>query len=115
MEFRVKRLPKPEVTVSGITGTKATAAQLGVSPGIIAVYPNTEFEDAKVRTTSFRIEAYQNGIAVIATTITGNLFPDTLKGQLRSLRKGTKVYITEIRTSGPDGPGTASDMSITIQ
>ncbi|MCE2772976.1 MAG: hypothetical protein LW750_06015 [Bacteroidetes bacterium] len=115
MEFRVKRLPKPEVTISGVMGTRATAAQLGVSPGIVAVYPNTEFEDAKVRTTSFRIEAYQNGVAVIATTINGNMFTAALQGQFRSLRKGTKVYITEIKTSGPDGLGTASDISITIQ
>lgn len=114
-EFRVKRLPKPYASVSGVTGGKATKAQMQASPGIICVYENFEFP-AKPKITKFRVEVVRNGIIDQTNILPGNLFETTCKAKFTNLVRGNKIIISDMEAVGPDGiPVKLDPLVINIQ
>jgi gliding motility-associated protein GldM len=116
MEFNVKHLPKPQTTVSGCPaeGGRVKANIIGNSLGISSIYPNTDFEDAKCKVTSYHMEIYQNGIACCDKTFSGNLFDPSVQKQLRACKPGARIFITQIKTAGPDGGASGNDLSFVI-
>jgi gliding motility-associated protein GldM len=114
-EFRVKRLPKPYASVSGVNGGKATKSQMQASPGLICVYENFEFP-AQPKVTKFRVEVMRNGIVDQTNIITGNLFDQACKNKFSGLARGNKVIISDIEAVGPDGiPVKLDPLVIAIQ
>lgn len=114
-EFRVKRLPKPYASVSGVSGGKATKAQLLASPGILCIYENFDFP-AKPKVTKYKMEIVKNGIIDQTAPKTGNLFDQQCKDKMGGLTRGSKVIITEMEAIGPDGiPVKLDDIVITVQ
>lgn len=114
-EFRVKRLPKPYASVSGVTGGKATKSQMQASPGLICVYENFEFP-AKPKITKFRVEIVRSGIIDQTAVLPGNLFESTCKTKFANLVRGNKVIISDMEAVGPDGiPVKLDPLVITIQ
>lgn len=116
MEFRVKRLPKPLATVSGVNGSKATANQLNSSPGIIVKYDEGFDFDAKASIVSYTYEVMSNSIASMPKPISGPLFNSAFKTATQNLKKGTVVFLDNIVAVGPDGQQVRLDpITIKIQ
>ena len=115
MDFRVKRLPKPYASVSGVTGNKASSSQLGASPGLLCVYRDFDYE-AKPKVTSFKYEIWNGGIGSPSKLYTGNLFDQDTQTRFRGLRRGNRVIFTEIKAVGPDGVTvTLDDVTVIVQ
>jgi gliding motility-associated protein GldM len=116
MEFRVKNLPKPQISVSGCPadGGRVKASVLAAALGISSVYPYTDFEDAKCKVTTYHISVFQNNIGILDKDYTGNLFDPAVKKIFAGLKKGAHVYIEEVKTSGPDGVNSATPLSFII-
>lgn len=113
--FRVKRLPKPYASVSGVSGGKATKSQMSASPGIMCVYENFDFP-AKPKITKYRVEIVRNGIVDQTQIKSGNLFDQQCKDKFAGLTRGNKVIITDLEAVGPDGiPVKLDPLVITIQ
>ncbi|CAN5232376.1 gliding motility protein GldM [soil metagenome] len=114
--FKVKNLPKPETSVSGCPagGGRVKAAVLASALGITSVYPYTDFEDAKCRVASYHMEIYKDGIAIEDKDHQGNLFDDAMRTKLKALKPGSRVFITMIKTNGPDGLSKGNDLSFVI-
>ncbi|CAN5901880.1 gliding motility protein GldM [soil metagenome] len=113
--FRVKRLPTPFASLSGITGSKVTAPKLGSLAGIGCSYgPDFEF-NANPHVTSFTYEVTVNGFFSGPVPVKGNLFDEDAKKKFRSLKKGSHVLIENIVAIGPDNvPVTLPPISLTI-
>jgi hypothetical protein len=102
MDFRVKYLPKPEVSVSGIDGNKTSASKLASSLGLVVKYgPDFEF-DAKPRVVSFTYSYSINGAFSGDKQVTGNLYDPTFQQNIKRLAKGSRVLIENIVAVGPD-------------
>jgi gliding motility-associated protein GldM len=115
MDFRVKRLPKPYASVSGVTGNKAGANVMSTSPGLLCVYRDFDYE-AKPRVTSFQYEIWNGGIGSLSPVQNGNLFTTTVQNQFKSLKKGNRVIFTNIKAVGPDGVAvTLDEVTVIIQ
>ncbi len=115
MEFRVKRLPKPYGSLSGVDGSKVTAAKLGSLAGIACSYgPDFEFQ-ANPRVVSFTYEITVNGFFEAPKPVKGNLFDQGMQTKFRSLKKGTRVIFDNIVAIGPDNqPVTLPAISLII-
>jgi gliding motility-associated protein GldM len=115
MEFRVKYLPKPYGSLSGVDGPKVTAAKLGSLAGIACSYgPDFEFK-ANPKITSFTYEYSVNGVFSAPVPVRGNLFDANMQGKFRSMKKGTRVIFDNIVAIGPDNRAvTLPAISLTI-
>ncbi len=115
MEFRVKRLPKPIATISGVEGSKVTAAKLASTRGIGVSYgPDFEFK-ANPKIISFTYEVSVNGFFEVPKPVSGNLFDAVVQAKFHSLKKGSHVIIDNIVAIGPDEqPVNLPPMSLTI-
>lgn len=102
MDFRVKRLPKPYASASGVTGNKTGANVLSASPGLLCVYRDFDY-DAKPKVTSYQYEIWNGGIGSLSAVQNGNLFSSSVQAQFRGLKKGSRVIFTNIKAVGPDG------------
>ncbi len=102
MEFRVKYLPKPEATISGVDGSRTTANTLASSLGMIISYgKDFEFE-AKPRIVSFTYTVTVNGIFTPPVKVNGNLFGSAAQTTFKKLQRGSHVIIDDIVAVGPD-------------
>lgn len=115
MEFRVKRLPKPFASASGVAASKTTSNYLAASPGLLCVYRDFDYE-AKPKVTSFQYEIWNGGIGSLSPVQNGNLFSVATQNQFKALRKGNRVIFTNIKAVGPDGvTQTLDDITYIIQ
>jgi gliding motility-associated protein GldM len=100
-EFRVKRVPDPEAYCAGQTDGLISKNKLAAAGAVIPKMNNFDF-DLVFRVTSFEITMNIGG-DLITTSATGNRFTDGMKGKIKALKSGSRVYIENIKAVGPDG------------
>jgi len=93
-KFRVKEVPNPVATISGVTEGPISAARLEAAPTVIPKMENFDFE-LYFKTTSFTL-VYQVGTDLIESPITGSAIPPDKIAQIKKLKKGSKIYIENI-------------------
>ena len=112
--FRVKKLPTPVAIVSGLSGKTATKSELETSLGVIAKMPDDFEFDLKYTVTSFKVsvtggkyddEAASNGAA----------FSQAQKTLFSTLRSGQRVFISDIKATGPGGVVDLATIDIKIK
>ena len=105
-EFRVKNIPNPIPKIGGKAGGQIPINVFKVTPGIIAVLENFDF-DAKFKVTSFDFNYLpKKGDYQALGTVKGALF-DSNDAVARYHRDGChlgdRVFIDNIKAVGPDG------------
>jgi gliding motility-associated protein GldM len=100
-EFRVKRVPDPVATVNGIKGGGITKSLLLAQVGVAAEMENFDF-DLTFRVTEFTVSTTIGGF-LREETSKNYKFTNAQKQIIRSLSKGNRVYVQDIKAIGPDG------------
>ena len=113
--FRVKRLPTPVAEVSGISGKTATRGELESAQGLRAAMP-PDFEfDLKYTITTFRISVTGTGGYEKEEASNGAYFSSAQRALFSSLRPGQRVFISDIKATGPGGAVDLSTLDIKIK
>ena len=99
--FRVKLVPNPVAKVNDQTGGVISKGILLAQIGVIAEMENFEF-DLKFDVTEFTVSATVQGF-VRDQKSSNNRFTDAQLNLIRSLPRGSRVYIQDIKAVGPDG------------
>ncbi len=94
-EFRVKDVPPPTATIAGTEGGLVSANRLAAAPTVIPKMKNFDFE-LFYKTTKFDL-VYQVGTDLITKPVTGSKIPDDAVAQIKRLKKGSRVYIENIK------------------
>lgn len=117
MEFVVKPLPKPYARVSGVNNNRPSSAQLANSPGILVSYDPSFVFQATANIVSFTYYiSVPGGIGSDSPPIQGARFDGAFANKVKSLRRGSKVYIENIVAVGADGVRVQLDpIALTIQ
>ena len=101
--FRVKRLPKPTLSVLGRTTdgriSKGSLRQLQVAK---AIYEDFEF-NLKPKTLGYTVTVYKRGNEPFTKSTSGKRVPEQIKRALRNVRSGDKLVFERVRAEGPDG------------
>jgi gliding motility-associated protein GldM len=100
-DFRVKRVPDPEAYCAGQTDGLISKNKLAAAGAVIPKMKNFDF-DLTFRVTSFEVTMNIGG-DLLTTSAKGNRFTDGMKGKIKSLKSGSRVYIENIKAVGPDG------------
>lgn len=100
-EFRVKRVPDPVGKVMGKKGGGIGKQELLAQVGVAADLENFDF-DLKFRVTEFTVSASVQGFRKDAISKSYK-FTNEQKQIIRSLSKGQRLYIEDIKAVGPDG------------
>jgi len=102
MEFRVKNVPDPVATISGIKGGLITKAELMNEDGIFADIPGFDFE-MKFQVLSFVVNVGGSGGFEERKATKGNLFTSENKAIFKNLNRGQRIYFDDIVVKGDDG------------
>ena len=94
-EFRVKDVPPPTATIAGTEGGLVSANRLAAAPTVIPKMKNFDFE-LFYKTTKFDL-VYQVGTDLITKPVTGSKIPADAVEQIKRLKKGSRVYIENIK------------------
>ncbi len=100
-EFRVKTVPDPVATVANRKGGGIDKNLLLASTGVQAEMENFDF-DLTFKVTEFTVLTVIQGFVSTAPSNSAR-FTDKQKEILRTLSKGSPVYIQDIHAVGPDG------------
>ena len=100
-EFRVKIVPDPVAKVNGQKGGAISQGLLMAQIGVTAEMENFDF-DLKFTITEFTVSAVVQGF-VKEYKSKSNKFTPEQKNLIKSLSKGSNVYIQDIKAVGPDG------------
>ncbi|MBL4625118.1 MAG: hypothetical protein JKY42_08275 [Flavobacteriales bacterium] len=102
--FETKRLPEPKAKVGTIRiGGNMTKQQLCAQQGIAARYAEDFLFKLPVGVTSFDIEFKTRGNLTPTKKVNGKRFPAEVKDIMCGLRRGDKVFITNIRAKNSVG------------
>jgi gliding motility-associated protein GldM len=113
--FRVKRLPTPIAAVSGITGKTATKGELSASQGLRAKMPDDFEFDLNYTVTSFRISVAGKGGYDKEEASNGAYFSSAQKSLFDGLSVGQRVFISDIKATGPGGAVDLATLDIKIK
>lgn len=94
-EFRVKDVPPPIATIAGVEGGLVSANRLAAAPTVIPKMKNFDFE-LFYKVTKFDL-VYQVGTDLITKPVTGSAIPGDAIAQIKRLKKGSRVYIENIK------------------
>lgn len=101
-EFRVKTIPTPVLKWGGKrSGELVPAGLASVSP-LIPEMENFDFE-VYSRILSFEISYTGQGGLLQRREVTGNQIPGDLQGKIRSMRRGEKVFFSDVVIQLPSG------------
>jgi gliding motility-associated protein GldM len=102
MQFRVKRIPDPVISIGGIKGEGTLSHdELAGLTEIYATLENFDF-DCKYDVVSFSMSCDQNG-KPIELSQAGSKLSDVMKATLFFQPAGSKIFFHEITVKGPDG------------
>lgn len=101
MEYRVKRVPDPAVYIAGQKGGDISKEKLLKATKLDVWMENFDFE-MHFRITNFTLSAAIEGNAYDEISKSDLLTPAQLN-LIKDLKKGQKVYFTDINAVGPDG------------
>lgn len=94
-KFRVKDVPPPVATIAGVEEGLVSANRLKAAPTVIPKMKNFDFE-LFFQVTKFDL-VYQVGTDLITKPVTGSRIPADALGQIARLRKGSRIYIENIK------------------
>ena len=100
-KFRVKRVPDPVAYIANKKDGLVSANELIAAGAVIPKMENFDF-DLTFRITEFDLSMNMQG-DFITKSVTGNKLSVEMAQMLKSAKKGTKIYIEEIKAIGPDG------------
>lgn len=102
-KFRLKSVPDPKPKIGKVVGSegKMDASTLAIQQGIQAELENFVF-DLKYTVVSFKISTLVKGSLVYSES-KSNRFTEEQAGLLKTLKRGSKLFIEDIRAKGPDG------------
>ncbi|NJO92629.1 MAG: gliding motility protein GldM, partial [Chloroflexia bacterium] len=101
-EFRVKKVPDPVAKIGGERGGTVAKNWLAAQTGVQAVLENFDF-DLRFNIVSFNISAQAKGGYVQDAKSSSARFTAAQQQLLIGVQSGRKVYIEDIKASGPDG------------
>ncbi|MDR1553679.1 MAG: gliding motility protein GldM [Prevotellaceae bacterium] len=113
--FRVKKLPTPNAAVSGVTGKTATKGELAASQGLQAKMPDDFEFDLKYTVTSFRVSVTGSGGYEKEEASNGAYFSSAQRNLFNNLRPGQRVFISDIKATGPGGTFDLATLDIRIK
>lgn len=94
-KFRVKNVPPPVATVAGTESGLVSANRLAAAPTVIPKMKDFDFE-LYYKVTKFDL-VYQVGTDLITKPVVGSAIPQDAIGQIKRLKKGSRVYIENIK------------------
>ncbi len=94
-EFRVKDVPAPVATIAGTKGGLISPNRLAAAPTVIPKMENFDFE-LFFKVTKFDL-VYQVGTDLITKPVNGSKIPADAVAQIKRLKKGSRVYIENIK------------------
>jgi len=100
-EFRIKRVPNPVPVVGGKEGGEISKNLLMAQTVVFAQMKDFDFE-LEYKVTRFTVSVLKNGFIQDAIS-KSNKFTDEQKELIKTLNRGSKVSIEDIRAEGPDG------------
>ncbi len=101
-EFRVKKVPDPVAKIGGTRGGTVQKNWLAAQTGVSAVMENFDF-DLRFNVVGFNVSAQAKGGYVQDAKSSSARFTAAQQQLLRGVQSGRKVYIEDIKASGPDG------------
>ena len=113
--FRVKKLPTPMASVSGITGKTVSKGELSAAQGMVAKMPDDFEFDLKYTVTSFNISVAGKGGYDKDASSTSAYFSSSQKELFNTLQPGQRVFISDIKATGPGGTVDLSPIDIKIR
>ena len=112
-EYRVKVIPKPTVKVGNQQDGRIEKEVLNAQGGFRVVMEGFDFP-VTYSVESYKMEFGTGGDATAALEGRGSRFTPEMLARISRLRRGNKVYISDIRVKGPDGVKAASNPSMTF-
>ena len=94
-EFRIKDVPAPVAQIAGVEEGLVSANRLAAAPTVIPKMKNFDFE-LFFKVTKFDL-VYQVGTDLITKPVTGSRIPGDAVDQIKRLKKGSRVYIENIK------------------
>lgn len=113
-EFRVKRVPNPELSLDGISlPGNISATLLKQRTGVVANM-NDFFYDGVRWTILSYTATLRKGPDIIPLENTGPLFSEKTKGVIKTLKKGDALFIDNVVARGPGGQRTLPSIAFNI-
>jgi gliding motility-associated protein GldM len=94
-EFRIKDVPAPVATIAGVKGGLVSPNRLAAAPTVIPKMENFDFE-LFFKVTKFDL-VFQVGTDLITKNVVGSSIPKGDLDQIKRLKKGSRVYIENIK------------------
>ncbi|MFZ4060162.1 MAG: gliding motility protein GldM [Bacteroidia bacterium] len=113
-EFRVKQIPTPVLKWGGKRSGELVAAGLGAASPLIPEMENFDFE-VYSRILSFEMSYTGQGGLLQKREVSGNQIPGDLQGKIRSMRRGEKVFFSDVVIQLPSGERRKVDGVFKIQ
>jgi gliding motility-associated protein GldM len=101
-EFRVKQIPTPVLKWGGKRSGELVPAGLASASPLIPEMENFDFE-VYSRILSFEISYTGQGGLLQRREVAGNQIPGDLQGKIRSMRRGEKVFFSDVVIQLPSG------------
>lgn len=113
-KFRVKRVPDPVAYIANKKDGLVSANELIAAGAVIPKMENFDF-DLQFKITSFDLSMNMQGDFITKST-NGNRLSAEMATMLKSAKKGTKIYIEEVKAVGPDGvPRKLAPLNLKLQ
>lgn len=100
VKYRVKYIPRPVAVIGGRSEGKIATAVFKAQSGVSVSREEFDF-DFRMRVTSFKMEFYRNGEILYNGFANEALFNEEIRKQIKNLKPGDKISVTEIRAVGP--------------
>jgi gliding motility-associated protein GldM len=115
-DFRIKRVPKPNATIAGLSDGKIDRDRLIAASAIIPELDDFDFEDYYYEIVSYELETILGGDLQSTGTIRNNRFNDAVMNTIRNARRGQKLFFMNIQAKSPTGRlVTLNPISLEIQ
>lgn len=112
MKFRTKKIPDPAAMFGKHKGGSIEREVL--AGATLRISPEGFDFPVQYRPASFKVQVHAGGDAEAPTYVTGGKFPPDIAAKIRKARRGTKVYIEDIRAVGPTGEISVANPAMTF-
>ncbi|MCF8303846.1 MAG: gliding motility protein GldM [Bacteroidales bacterium] len=113
-EFRIKQVPSPEPYIANVPGGQVSKEALMAAGAIIPRMPRDFDFDLYFEITSFEFVSVRQG-DIVRYTGNGNKLSPEMLDFIESASNGDKIWLEDIRATGPGGSRSLSPLSIEIQ
>jgi len=113
-DFRVKQIPTPVLKWGGKRSGELVPGGLAAASPLIPEMENFDFE-VYSRITSFEMSYTGQGGLLQKREVAGNQIPGDLQGKIRAMRRGDKVFFSEVVIQLPSGERRKVDGVFKIQ